>query len=378
MSAAAEPSAKDVGIIGGGLVAAAIAYGLARRGRQVVLWDEGDQALRAARGNFGLIWAQSKGDGVPAYQDWTLTAADAWPDFAAALRAEAGIDPGHRRPGGVHLCLSEEEFEARAALMARLAEQDRSGRFQYRMLRHNELAQQLPGIGPEVTGGSYTPVDGDCDPLALLTALHRALLRRGVDIRTGARVERIEPLGDGFRILGQTVRKAVVAAGLGGPDLVRPLGLDVAVRPVRGQIMITEKLAPLLSLPTTSLRQTAQGGLQIGDSLEEAGFDTGTTLDVMQMMADRARRCFPALEKVRILRAWGALRVMTADGLPIYAQSLQHPGLFYATCHSGVTLAPNHAQQVAAWIDGDGPAPDEAFAPTRSSLQTGPRHVPFT
>lgn len=371
----------EVAVIGGGLVGAAIAYGLAGRGREVLLLDGEDRDFRAARGNFGLIWVQSKGDGAPAYQRWTLDAAEGWPEFAETLKRHSGADPGHRRPGGAHLCLSEAEYEQRAQLMARLQAQA-PDRFRYQMLRHNELAERLPGIGADVIGGSYTPMDGDCDPLALLTALHRALLALGGRIRSSCRIREIAPGAAGFRLRGEGLdipaEKVVIAAGLGGPELARQLGIDVRITPLRGQIMITEKLPPLLPMPTTSLRQTAQGGLQIGDSQEDAGFDAGTSLGVMQAMADRARRSFPALAQARILRAWGALRVMTADGLPVYAQSSAHPGAYYATCHSGVTLAPNHAGAVAAWIDGGGPAPDQAFAPDRAGLRPGGQHVPFT
>ena len=45
----------DFAVIGGGMIGAAFAYGLARQGAEVVLLDEGDRAFRAARGNFGLI-----------------------------------------------------------------------------------------------------------------------------------------------------------------------------------------------------------------------------------------------------------------------------------------------------------------------------------
>ncbi len=60
-------TAYDVSVIGGGLVGAAIAYGLARKGLRVANLDEGDVALRASRGNFGLVWVQGKGVGRPEY-----------------------------------------------------------------------------------------------------------------------------------------------------------------------------------------------------------------------------------------------------------------------------------------------------------------------
>ncbi len=51
----------DVIVVGGGLVGMSIAFGLALLGRQVSVLDEGDDAIRAARGNFGLLWVQGKG-----------------------------------------------------------------------------------------------------------------------------------------------------------------------------------------------------------------------------------------------------------------------------------------------------------------------------
>ena len=51
-------------VIGGGLLGMAVAYGLARLGQDVCVLDEGDTALRASRGNFGLLWVQSKGYGM--------------------------------------------------------------------------------------------------------------------------------------------------------------------------------------------------------------------------------------------------------------------------------------------------------------------------
>ena len=56
---------SDFVVVGGGLVGAAIAYGLAKAGEQVLLLDEGDIAFRAARGNFGNVWVQGKGASSP-------------------------------------------------------------------------------------------------------------------------------------------------------------------------------------------------------------------------------------------------------------------------------------------------------------------------
>jgi len=145
---------------------------LRARGSVPALLDEGDVAYRASRGNFGLVWVQSKGDGAPHYQRWTRRSADEWPALAAELLARTGIAVGHERPGGVHLCLSEAELAARHAMMERMRVQSGNFGFEYRMLDHRELADMLPGLGPSVIGASWTPYDGHANPLNLLHALH--------------------------------------------------------------------------------------------------------------------------------------------------------------------------------------------------------------
>src|SRR5712692_5995761 len=110
----------DAIVIGGGLVGTAIGYGLARAGLRVVILDEGDVAYRASRGNFGLVWVQSKGLGAPHYQRWTRASAAEWPLFAAELEERTGVDVGLEQKGGVQLCLGEDELTKRRATMEQM------------------------------------------------------------------------------------------------------------------------------------------------------------------------------------------------------------------------------------------------------------------
>ena len=90
----------------------------------------------------------------------------------------------------------------------------------------------------------------------------------------------------------------------------------------------------------------------LGDSVEEAGWDDRVGSAVISTIANRATRMFPLLRGLNVVRSWAALRVMTEDGFPVYDQSAACPGAFVATCHSGVTLAANHALVVAPMIAG--------------------------
>lgn len=366
----------DAAVVGGGLVGAATAWGLAREGLRVALLDEGDLAYRASRGNFALVWVQGKGLGMGAYANWTVGSAEAWPDFAAALRESSGLDVAYQRPGGFHLALSEAEFERRRTALLRLHNQPEVLPYPYELLERAALERELPEIGPTVAGASYSPLDGHTNSLRLLRALHAGFQHLGGRYLPQRTVERIEtPAGGGFRLTDREGRiveagKLVLAAGLGNARLAPMVGLTAPLRPQRGQVVVTEKTAPFLHHPTSTVRQTDEGGVMIGDSQEEAGFEDRIGPGILSTMAERALRAFPRLARLNVVRTWSAFRVMTPDGFPIYDQSESHPGAFLVTCHSGVTLAANHAGLLARAIRaGALPVETQPFSARRFDVQ---------
>ncbi|WP_442807456.1 NAD(P)/FAD-dependent oxidoreductase [Trinickia soli] len=361
----------DVLVIGGGLVGSALAYGLAREGVRVTVLDEGDGGFRASRGNFGLVWIQGKGYGLTPYARWSRGSASRWPGLATGLLDDAGIDVALRQPGGFHFCFSDAELTERHKRLSTLRQE--IGDYPFELLDHREVRDRVPGIGPAVIGASYTPMDGHVNPLKLLRALHAGMQRRRVELVSGERVAGIEPSAGahgGFEVRTDrnTYRAArlVLAAGLGNRALAPLVGLDAPVSPNRGQVLVSERVAPFLHYPTLNVRQTDEGTVQFGDSMEEVGLNDFTTTRVLGDIARRGVRTFPMLRDVRLVRTWAALRVYSPDGFPIYEQSAAHPGAFVVTCHSGVTLAAAHALRVAPWIAG-GPMPDElpAFSARR-------------
>lgn len=347
--------AYDIAVIGGGIVGLALARGLADQGRRVAILDEGDVARRASRGNFALVWVQSKGLGMARYGSWTTGSAALWPGFAASLRQETGLDLVLSQPGGYSLCLSEAELDARRAAMMRMHNQPGWEPVPWEVHDHARIARVMPAIGPEVVGGIYCPLDGHVNSLRLFRALHASAVARGAAYLPDRPVHAIVGLpGGGFRIATAQgsieAGRVVLAAGLGNAALAPMVGLTAPVRPQRGQVMVTEKAAPFLHHPMATLRQTDEGGVMIGDSKEEAPADEAVGPGVLAAMARRAIRMFPVLGGLNVVRSWGALRVMSPDGFPIYDESAAAPGAFLVTCHSGVTLAAAHAGLLAPMI----------------------------
>ncbi|MFI5003282.1 MAG: NAD(P)/FAD-dependent oxidoreductase, partial [Reyranellales bacterium] len=265
----------DFAVVGGGLVGAAIARSFALEKLKVIVLDEGDRAFRAARGNFALVWLQSKGLGMPRYANWTRESVSHWPEFAKEIEAESGLDLALRQRGGFDLALSDEELEQLSSKLRAINAQPGVKTYPYEILGGDEIRSRLPGAGHEIVGGSYCPLDGDVNALRLLRGLHKAMLRRGVAYRADHRVEHIA-FSDGFRLSSAgrapiEARKLVLAAGLDNARLAPMVGLMAPVRPQRGQIIVTERTAPFLDFPTGAVRQTDEGSILIGSSQEEAG-----------------------------------------------------------------------------------------------------------
>ncbi|SEM03903.1 Glycine/D-amino acid oxidase [Variovorax sp. YR750] len=351
----------DTLILGGGVVGVSVGYGLACAGERVRVLDEGDDAFRAARGNFGLVWVQGKGVGNTDYARWTMAAAKHWPNFAQDLTAVSGVDLELSQIGGLTICLNEGELTKRVASL----ESIRSALevpYPYEVLDAQGLRALSPFIGPEVVGAVYCPLDGHVSPLRLLRALFRGFEIHGGQMVPGVRCERIEHKAGEFHVWAGGVEhvagRVVLAAGLGNRELAPMVGLSAPIEPNRGQILVTERMQPFLRHPSGQVRQTGEGVVQIGDSKEDVGLDDGTTLEQLARIAERARRIFPILADVNVVRTWGALRVMTPDGFPIYQESHTCPGAFLITCHSGITLASMHASSLVTWMRG-GAEPSE-------------------
>lgn len=357
----------DYAIIGGGVVGLSVAYGLLARGLRVTVIDGGDGAFRASRGNFGLVWVQSKGMDAPHYARWSQRSAAAWGDFADEIGREAGTNLRLQQQGGFDFHLSEETLAAKVAKYEALKAQ-LGGDYPFEVLGANALRREEPAVGPKVAGAILHHQDGHVNPLRLLRSLAMLVRRGGATVLTN---EMVTDVREGFRLTlasGRelTAGKVVLAAGLGAMDLGPKLGFRAPVRPQRGQVLITEKLPKMLNRPSGIIRQVDEGGIQIGDSKEEAGLDDRVTLDSTAAIAARAVAVMPELARAKLVRSWGALRILSPDGLPIYERSETLPGATLVTCHSGITLAAAHARFLPAWLEDATDAPDlEKFSERR-------------
>ena len=356
----------DVCIIGGGFMGAAVALGLVQAGAKVLLVDKISKIHKASRANFGLVWSQSKGAGNRPYSRLSEKAVREFQGFVSAIEEESGIDVELRLGAGLVLCLGKQELATRTAAIEKMhREAELHGeKHPSQMLDRNDIQQRVgkTTLGEKVSGGSFSSIDGDVNPLLLLKAMRKVFIKKGGVFLHGCTVNAIDRLSDSYHLdtsCGKiVVPKMVMAAGLGNTSLFSMIGKKIPLAPQKGQLLVTERVKPFLSFPFSGLRQTGCGSVMIGYTQENTGFEVDTTVSAAAQLAERAVEIFPSLQHTRVVRSWASLRILTEDGLPIYDEIEDYPNAYILASHSCVTLASLHMSLLPPWILG-GKRPDD-------------------
>ena len=366
----------EVIVVGGGVIGVSLAYGMVKNGAKVILIDKVDNRLTASRGNFGLVWVQGKGKGMPRYVEWSIEATEKWPEFAENLETESGFNLNYEKTGGLDICLGEEEHEERVNFIEEMSQASSSGSYDCEMISIKELQGMIPEIklGKEVSGASFCSHDGCVNPLNLLKAMSSSFQENGGGYRPEQFVQKIEYSSNGFKIETEThsfnAKKLVLACGLMTTKLASMVGMKVPVIAERGQIIVTESTSRVFNYPTAGIRQNYDGSFMLGASHEAVGYNIETSYEVLQNIAKRAIQILPSLKNLQMIRSWAALRVLTPDKMPVYLESDQYPGAYAITSHSGVSLASLHSSNLVEWILEERIPPGfTAFHPKRINVQ---------
>lgn len=190
-------------------------------------------------------------------------------------------------------------------------------------LRANELA-----VTAQAKGALEFLCDHQVSPFRLGDAYLEAARQNGVDLYLNTNVMGV--LHDGDRIKGVQTDSAgeihchslINAAGAWASELSQwATGKPIPVKPVKGQIALTERLPKLLNgCLTTSdcyLAQKDNGEILIGSTTEDKGFDVSNTFPEISTLVQGAVRCLPELAEVNLKRTWAGLRPGSPDELPI-------------------------------------------------------------
>ena len=343
----------DIVVIGSGVIGSSIAYGLSQyQNLKIAVIDE-RVGYKASLGNFGLIWLQSKGYNNPDYARSSEQAVRNWGKYAEELQELTGIDLQYAQEGGIAFFLGEEDARIKKEKIANI-----NSFYQYKsshtqILERDDMLKLYPHFGEKVIGGSFNPLDSHINPLYLLKAQIVMMQKNGVTLYDDFKIIHIDYTPPLYTLKSHeqsiTAHKLVVSAGLGSSELMSMLGYFVPIRPQRGQIIVTEKM-PDLHLPISLFcRQTKDATITFGYSNEEVGYDLDNDEEVIKNISINVIEIYPKLKDLQVLRCWSSLRILPKDGASIY-DFLNDNTLFVVSTHSGITLAPMHANLLSKSI----------------------------
>lgn len=315
----------DVLILGGGVIGLSLAYELATHGLRVQVIDRASPGREASWAGAGILPPARRDTAQDACEQLAGMSCQLHAEWAERLRDETGINTGYRRCGGIYVATATDEI---AALQAAANHWQRH-RIEAHALTAAELAQLEPALATGAAAREpllayHLPDEAQVRNPRHLKALLAACQVRGVTIMADCEAQKFER--DGSRITAvETSRgrmaagKFVIACGAWSSPLAEALGARVAVRPIRGQMVLfntTVALSCVVNQGPRYLVPRFDGHVLAGSTEEEAGFEKRTTPEGVEGLLQLARELAPALEGATVEQTWAGLRPASGDGLP--------------------------------------------------------------
>ncbi len=229
-----------------------------------------------------------------------------------------------------------------------------------RLLEAAEVQRSRPQLRRGLQG-LWLPDFGHVRNPYLLQALRQELRQAGVLqpdnfpviklLRQGNRIVQIESK-TGKRL---DVEQIVLCAGPWTAGLLTTCGMELPVKPVRGQMLAfrnpnPEQLRTMVLYQGRYLIPRRDGLLLAGSTLEEVGFAAETTLDAQILLSRFAQKLLPLLEGQPPVHHWAGLRPGSPLGVPYLGQVLEN--LWIGTGHyrNGLVMAPASADLLSDLI----------------------------
>jgi glycine/D-amino acid oxidase-like deaminating enzyme len=372
----------DVLIIGAGIVGAACADSLARRGLSVLVLDSrfaGGGVTAAGMGHIVVM------DDSEAQFQLTSYSRKLWSDLAGELSRDCEDEPC----GTLWIAENEEEWNA---VRAKKTAYESHG-VSVEVLDSRALAQAEPNLRPGLKGALRVPEDRVVYPPNAARWLLERAKNRGARVREGCEVIAANDTHVTLSNERLSAGQVVNAAGPEAPRLTQGLPIE----PRKGHLVITDrypgfcrhqlvelgylKSAHVLTAGASSVafnvQPRATGQFLIGSSREFVGWDSAPNPDILERMIRRGVEFMPALAALSALRVWTGFRPATPDKLPLIGRwrspDTRRPGPWIAAGHEGlgITTATGTAEILAALMTGETPPIDPApFDPNRRMPDT--------
>ena len=339
-------------VVGGGVIGLSIAYELSRRGNRVTIFDQEDGfGLATSHRAAGILPPANVETAVDPIDRLRGISHQMYPEWAARLKVESGIDPLFQRCGGWYLA----DTVGEAASMTGITQYWQSQDIQCEPIPLATIRLREPqlSISESLAGGWWVPDECQVDCPSLLRALTRACEAQGVVLESNCQIVDFDWNDNQVQIefngRSATADRAVISAGVWSGTIADRLKLQRSLVPIRGQVLMFKTSRPLLnSIANVGQRYVLcrpDGRTLVGSCEEEAGFEISTTESILATLRQFAIDWVPALADAEVADSWAGLRPLTFDGIPIIGRFPQSTNVYIAAGHfrSGIHLAPGTA-----------------------------------
>lgn len=332
----------DVIIIGGGIIGCSTAYYLAKKGKSVIVLEKSKVFGYGGSGRNGGGVRQSGRDkrelALAMYGVKNL-----WPH----LSEELGTDVEYYKHGNLRLGKTDEHIDILEGLTATAVGQG----LDVKMISGEEVREICPHLSDEVIGASWCPSDGHANPLQTTLAFHNAARQLGVQFLTEQHVLSLQTVaGEARKVVTAggvfEADRVVLAAGLESRRISQSVGVDVPMKPIALDTLVTDAQPPMFyQMLGTAMadfygHQTTHGSFVFGggsplNSDVISSTEDHTPIEATAATCQGILSYLPALKHAKVVRSWVGVIDWCEDKVPVLSKVGDVPGLILGCGFSG-------------------------------------------
>jgi glycine/D-amino acid oxidase-like deaminating enzyme len=326
---------KRVVIVGSGIIGASLAWHLTKLGAEVRVLEAASELGGVATPN-SWAWINASWGNDRSYFDLRSFAMREW------QRCDKEV------PGLVVNWCGSLLWDLPEQKLRSFVDEHQSWGYDVTLVSSTKITEREPHLLNPPSFAAYAPGEGYVEPREAALAFLNDARRNGAETIPKARVKWLRERNgriDGVMTSEGDIDadEVVLATGVGTNELLHSLGKKLELSSSAGLLMYTEPepevLTGLLITPTMEVRQARSGHLIVG-ALAQSDGDLQNPAELAEAMLIDLRKLVEFEVAPRMQRYAVGIRPMPVDGRPCLGRLEDLQGLYIATTHSGVTLAP--------------------------------------